>query len=114
MNHSITNNHLSPHHERSEIDKYGAHLAIGASDHLNLWADFSLDLKWDRNKLSPVTRTRYSTITNIPMEIIRTDEGEVSEIKHKMNLKKEELQKNPQNLALKKTTTTSRTKMTLE
>ena len=28
MYHIIANNHLSPHHKQSEIDKYGAHLAI--------------------------------------------------------------------------------------
>ena len=34
------------------------------------------------------------------MQIIWTDKGEVSDIKHKTNLNKEELQKNPQHLAL--------------
>ena len=41
-------------------------------------------------------------IANIPMKTTWTDEGEVSEIKHKMNLTKKELQKNPQHLALQK------------
>ena len=44
MDHIVANNHLSPKHERSEIDKYGAHIAIGTLDHFNLWADFNLDL----------------------------------------------------------------------
>jgi len=45
MDHIVANNYLSPKHERSEIDEYGAHIAIGTSDHLNLWANFNLDLQ---------------------------------------------------------------------
>ena len=112
MDHIVANNHRSPHHEQSEIDKYGAHIAIGTSDHLNLWADFNLNLQRDQTELSPVTRTKHLTIANIPMEIIRTVKGEVSGIKHKTNLNKEELHKNPQHLALQKSATASRTKMT--
>ena len=62
MDHIVANNYLSPKHERSEIDEYGAHIAIGTSDVSNLWADFNLNLQWDRTKLSPVTRTKYSKI----------------------------------------------------
>ena len=36
MDHIIANNYQSPHHKRSDINKHGAHLAIGASDHYDI------------------------------------------------------------------------------
>ena len=102
MDHIVANNHLLPKHKRSEIDKYGAHIAIGTSHHFNLWANFNLDLQWEQTKLSSVTRTKYSKIANIPTEIIRMDKGEVADIRHKTNLDKEELQKSQAHMALQK------------
>ena len=114
MDHIVANNHLLPKHKRSEIDKYGAHIAIGTSHHFNLWANFNLDLQWEQTKLSSVTRNKYSKIANIPTEIIRMDKGEVADIRHKTNLDKEELQKSQAHMALQKSAKSSRTKTTLK